>query len=113
MRQVGKKVCNRAFEDLLVILVDDNIISSFLGQCYSAVKKALHTGAPKSLLCREKELETIQTFLHSHLSKQKPGSLYISGAPGTGKTACLTKVMKQLEVSTSRLKYLNICSSSN
>jgi cell division control protein 6 len=71
----------------------------FLGQCYSAVKRALHTGAPKSLLCREKELETIRTFLQNHLSKEKPGSLYISGAPGTGKTACLTKVMEELEVS--------------
>lgn len=70
----------------------------FTGLCYSAVKKALHTGAPRNLLCREKEHETIKSFLQSHISSKKPGSIYISGAPGTGKTACLTKVMQELEV---------------
>ncbi|KAK3731827.1 hypothetical protein QZH41_020185, partial [Actinostola sp. cb2023] len=79
------------------VLIKYFLLFVHAGLCYSAVKKALHTGAPKSLLCREKEQETIKSFLHNHLTNKKPGSLYISGAPGTGKTACLTKVMQELE----------------
>nr|XP_054753992.1 cell division control protein 6 homolog isoform X1 [Lytechinus pictus]XP_054753997.1 cell division control protein 6 homolog isoform X2 [Lytechinus pictus] len=65
------------------------------GECYSSAKKALHTSLPERLLCREKETQTIQSFLKNHLTARKPGSLYISGAPGTGKTACLKQILQQ------------------
>ncbi|XP_030852856.1 cell division control protein 6 homolog [Strongylocentrotus purpuratus] len=64
-------------------------------ECYSSAKKALHTSLPERLLCREKETQTIQSFLKNHLEARKPGSLYISGAPGTGKTACLKQILQQ------------------
>lgn len=56
-------------------------------------RAALHTGTPSHLLCREKEVGTMSTWLDSHLGKSKPGSMYVSGAPGTGKTATLTHLL--------------------
>ncbi|XP_075702060.1 cell division control protein 6 homolog [Rhinoderma darwinii] len=63
--------------------------------CYQRVKCALNTAVPKRLLAREKETAAILSFLKAHVSSEKPGSLYISGAPGTGKTACLNKLIQE------------------
>lgn len=68
------------------------------GHQYSTVRRVLHSSHPDNLLCREKEITEIRSFLQNHLPKGKPGSLYISGAPGTGKTACLTKIMLEMKV---------------
>lgn len=77
------------------------------------VRRALHSSHPENLLCREDEIVEISSFLQSHLTKGKPGSLYISGAPGTGKTACLTKIMFEMKVSMLRgLFHCHICQSS-
>ena len=75
------------------------LFSCLSGHQYSAVRKVLHSSHPDNLLCREKEMAEIKLFLENHLPRGKPGSLYISGAPGTGKTACLTKIMVELRVS--------------
>ena len=45
------------------------------------------------MVCREEQLATLTDYLRSHISQNKPGSLYISGAPGTGKTACLSHIL--------------------
>ncbi|XP_063815850.1 cell division control protein 6 homolog [Pseudophryne corroboree] len=65
------------------------------GSCYQQVKSALNTAVPERLLAREMETATILSFLKTHVSCEKPGSLYISGAPGTGKTACLHKLLQE------------------
>ena len=62
------------------------------------MRRALHSSHPDNLICREKEIAEIRSFLLNHLPKGKPGSLYISGAPGTGKTACLTRIMLEMKV---------------
>ncbi|XP_077997375.1 cell division control protein 6 homolog [Glandiceps talaboti] len=64
------------------------------GECYQRVKRALHTSMPDNLLCRETEIKVVTDFLRRHVGKQKPGSLYISGAPGTGKTATLMQIIE-------------------
>jgi len=50
------------------------------------------------LIGREKEQTFINKFIKKTMIDLQPGSLYLSGAPGTGKTACLTKALDQLEV---------------
>ncbi|NP_001081844.1 cell division cycle 6 S homeolog [Xenopus laevis] len=65
------------------------------GSCYQKAKHALNTAIPERLLARESETAFIKTFLTSHVSARKAGSLYISGAPGTGKTACLNKLLQE------------------
>lgn len=79
--QERKSVCTRLFKQE--------------GTCYQKAKCALNTAVPERLLAREKETAAILSFLKSHVSSEKPGSLYISGAPGTGKTACLSKLLQE------------------
>lgn len=66
-------------------------------QCYYKTKQVLNTAQPDRVICREKEQAEINTFLNKHVSARTGGSLYISGAPGTGKTAVLTEMMKNLK----------------
>ena len=76
---------------------------SVSGVCYQRAKQALHTAMPQRLVCREKELEMVTGFIDKHLSSTTAGSLYVSGAPGTGKTAVLTHTIATLRVSSTIL----------
>uniref|UniRef100_A0A6Q2XX10 Cell division control protein 6 homolog n=1 Tax=Esox lucius TaxID=8010 RepID=A0A6Q2XX10_ESOLU len=64
---------------------------------YHSVKQALHTAVPERLLSREAERASIRSFLEDKALKASPASLYISGAPGTGKTACLNGVLQEMK----------------
>ncbi|NXG74505.1 CDC6 protein, partial [Baryphthengus martii] len=79
------------------------------GTRYQQVKRALHAAVPDRLHAREKETAIIRQFLREHVCGRRPGSLYISGAPGTGKTACLSRVLLdcQDELSGSKTVVLN------
>lgn len=66
---------------------------------FHSVKQALHTAVPERLLSREAERSSIRSFLEDKALKASPASLYISGAPGTGKTACLNCVLQEMKVS--------------
>lgn len=66
---------------------------------FHSVKQALHTAVPERLLSREAERSFIRSFLEDKALKASPASLYISGAPGTGKTACLNCVLQEMKVS--------------
>ncbi|KAG8446730.1 hypothetical protein GDO86_014260 [Hymenochirus boettgeri] len=80
--------------------------------CYQKAKHALNTAIPERLLARESETSNIKTFLTEHVSGEKPGSLYISGAPGTGKTACLNKIIQDTKEELKHCKtvYINCMS---
>jgi len=60
---------------------------------YQSARAALHTGTPEYLMCRETQVKEMSSWLDNHLGKGKPGSMYVSGAPGTGKTATLTHLL--------------------
>ncbi|XP_033913111.2 cell division control protein 6 homolog [Acipenser ruthenus] len=64
------------------------------GSCYQQTKQALNTAIPERLLSREEETAAIRAFLSERVGGQRAGSLYISGAPGTGKTACLRRILQ-------------------
>ncbi|KAM7419845.1 hypothetical protein PAMA_016784 [Pampus argenteus] len=64
---------------------------------FQGVKQALHTAVPERLLSREDERASIRSFLEEKVLQRLPGSLYISGAPGTGKTACLKCVLQDMK----------------
>merc|ERR1719402_1795446 len=61
---------------------------------YQKARQALHTSSPRELLCRESQVKSMSDWLDSHLVDGKPGSLYVSGAPGTGKTATLNYLLE-------------------
>ena len=66
--------------------------------CYQRAKQALHTALPQRIVGREEESLAVNEFLEGHLVSGRPGSLYVSGAPGTGKTAVLSEVIKVYKV---------------
>ncbi|KFO20928.1 origin recognition complex subunit 1 [Fukomys damarensis] len=58
----------------------------------------LHVSAvPESLPCREQEFQDIYNFVESKLLDQTGGCMYISGVPGTGKTATVHEVIRCLQ----------------
>ncbi|MEQ2163033.1 hypothetical protein GOODEAATRI_026064, partial [Goodea atripinnis] len=65
---------------------------------FQSVKQALHIAIPERLLSREAEQASIRSFLKDKVLQHTPSSLYISGVPGTGKTACLNCVLEEMKV---------------
>ncbi|XP_068599715.1 origin recognition complex subunit 1 [Brachionichthys hirsutus] len=58
----------------------------------------LHVSAvPESLPCREQEFQDIYSFVESKVTDGTGGCMYISGVPGTGKTATVQEVMRCLQ----------------
>uniref|UniRef100_A0A8B9TKK3 Origin recognition complex subunit 1 n=1 Tax=Anas platyrhynchos TaxID=8839 RepID=A0A8B9TKK3_ANAPL len=58
----------------------------------------LHVSAiPESLPCREEEFQDIYNFVESKLMDGTGGCMYISGVPGTGKTATVHEVIRCLQ----------------
>ncbi|CAO3564655.1 unnamed protein product [Mortierella alpina] len=55
------------------------------------------TAQPHRLVGREMEREEIRNFCREHILKPNAGSLYISGQPGTGKTALLNEILQDME----------------
>ncbi|KAK8393772.1 hypothetical protein O3P69_006824 [Scylla paramamosain] len=74
---------------------------------YRSLRQSLNTGTPSVLVGREKQADEIREFLTHHLTQGKPGSLYISGAPGTGKTASLNSNLESLKVKRIKKVFLN------
>ncbi|CAN9510707.1 unnamed protein product [Ophioblennius macclurei] len=75
---------------------------------FQSVKQALHTALPNRLLSRDAETATVRSFLKEKLLQRLPGSLYISGAPGTGKTACLNCVLQEMKSELASVKLVMV-----
>ncbi|KAL5290488.1 ORC1 family protein [Megaselia abdita] len=61
-------------------------------------RERLHVSAiPSSLPCRESEFNNIYQFLEGKIQDQCGGCIYVSGVPGTGKTATVTGVIRELQ----------------
>ncbi|KAG0744046.1 hypothetical protein G6F57_001545 [Rhizopus arrhizus] len=63
------------------------------------------TAVPSRLVGRGQEREKMSQFYRDHVLSNRPGCLYISGMPGTGKTAMLTEVMRTMQDEVDNLKY--------
>ena len=72
---------------------------------FQSARAALHTGRPSALLCREEQVGVMSDWLDRHLVATSPGSMYVSGAPGTGKTATLTHL---LDTKTAKYEFIFI-----
>uniref|UniRef100_A0A3Q3KFX2 Origin recognition complex subunit 1 n=1 Tax=Monopterus albus TaxID=43700 RepID=A0A3Q3KFX2_MONAL len=61
-------------------------------------RERLHVSSvPESLPCREQEFQDIYSFVESRIIDGTGGCMYISGVPGTGKTATVHEVMRCLQ----------------
>ena len=71
--------------------------SQFTSSPYAQARSTLHVSSvPLTLPCRDAEFNTIYTNLHSAITSSTGTCLYISGTPGTGKTATVREVISQL-----------------
>jgi origin recognition complex subunit 1 len=71
--------------------------SQYLSSPYQQARSTLHVASvPLSLPCRDTEFSTVYTYLHSAITSGTGACLYISGTPGTGKTATVREVIAQL-----------------
>ncbi|CAK8672967.1 unnamed protein product [Clavelina lepadiformis] len=65
---------------------------------FEKARENLHVSAvPDALPCRENEFQTIYSFIEGKISSGTGGCMYISGVPGTGKTATMTEVLSSLQ----------------
>ncbi|KAK6334747.1 AAA ATPase [Orbilia javanica] len=63
--------------------------------------------APGKLVGREKERAQLTDFLKSKLEKKVGGCMYVSGPPGTGKSALLSEVIADLSTEGVKMVYFN------
>lgn len=64
---------------------------------FSLARSKLHVSAiPDSLPCRENEFSEVYSYLSAAISEGTGSCIYISGTPGTGKTATVREVITQL-----------------
>uniref|UniRef100_A0A8C7SDF9 Origin recognition complex subunit 1 n=1 Tax=Oncorhynchus mykiss TaxID=8022 RepID=A0A8C7SDF9_ONCMY len=68
----------------------------FIDMCVPVFR--LHVSSvPESLPCREQEFQDIYNFVESKVMDGTGGCMYISGVPGTGKTATIHEVIRCLQ----------------
>ncbi|XP_043942787.1 origin recognition complex subunit 1 [Protopterus annectens] len=68
------------------------------GSVLEEARARLHVSAvPESLPCREQEFQDVYNFVESKLIDGTGGCMYISGVPGTGKTATVHEVIRCLQ----------------
>lgn len=71
-------------------IVQSNDLMKILGQASTRLDI---NSVPDSLPCRESEYQSIFNFIEDKLNHNTGGCLYISGVPGTGKTATTQEVI--------------------
>lgn len=68
------------------------------GSPYQIARSTLHVSAvPHALPCRESEFDTVHSHLEAAITAGTGACIYISGTPGTGKTATVREVVASLQ----------------
>lgn len=76
--------------------------SQIQGSPYQIARSTLHVSAvPHALPCRESEFETVHSHLEAAITAGTGACIYISGTPGTGKTATVREVVASLQMAVS------------
>jgi origin recognition complex subunit 1 len=79
-------------------LATRTITAGHAASSYQLARARLHVSAvPMSLPCREKEFQEVYARLTEAIADSAGNCFYISGTPGTGKTATVREVVSHLE----------------
>jgi origin recognition complex subunit 1 len=71
--------------------------SAYMASPHAQARSTLHVSAvPSSLPCRSEEFATVYSHLHNAITDGSGACIYISGTPGTGKTATVREVVGSL-----------------
>ncbi|KAJ5902295.1 hypothetical protein N7495_002823 [Penicillium taxi] len=81
---------------------------------YSKARQLFARGANSGrLIGRDSEREKVATFIGDCVESQKGGCLYISGPPGTGKSAMVNEVCPEIDLSNVKVSHVNCVSMRN
>ncbi|KAJ5628209.1 hypothetical protein N7490_010437 [Penicillium lividum] len=81
---------------------------------YSQARQLFARGATSGrLVGRESEREKVSNFIEDCVESQKGGCLYISGPPGTGKSAMVNEVCQDMDLSNVKVSHVNCVSMRN
>ncbi|CAH1396295.1 unnamed protein product [Nezara viridula] len=70
--------------------------------------RVLHSGQPQKLYQRRDKIDNISEIILKALEIRESTTIYISGPPGTGKTACVNHVISQSSISNNyKIVYVN------
>ncbi|KAJ4354661.1 Origin recognition complex, subunit 1 [Didymosphaeria variabile] len=73
---------------------------SAISSPFQIARNQLHVSSvPAALPCREEEFSTVYSHLEAAITDGSGSCIYISGTPGTGKTATVREVVAQLQAS--------------
>lgn len=73
---------------------------SAISSPFQIARNQLHVSSvPAALPCREEEFSTVYSHLEAAITEGSGSCIYISGTPGTGKTATVREVVAQLHAS--------------
>lgn len=90
------------FQETNVVNEDKTNVSeldnSGIVDSFRVARKALHSALPNSLPGREEEISELNRFIKGCLDSNISSSMYVSGPPGTGKTASLNMILNDEEV---------------
>ncbi|KAF7718334.1 Uncharacterized protein PECH_001074 [Penicillium ucsense] len=81
---------------------------------YSQARQLFARGSNAGrMVGRDSERDKLTTFIHDCVKSHRGGCLYISGPPGTGKSAMVNEVCQDLDLSTARVSHVNCVSMRN
>ncbi|KAJ5717444.1 hypothetical protein N7488_003090 [Penicillium malachiteum] len=81
---------------------------------YSQARQLFARGATSGrLVGRDSEREKVSTFIEDCVQSKKGGCLYISGPPGTGKSAMVNEVCQDMDLTNVQVSHVNCVSMRN
>jgi cell division control protein 6 len=81
---------------------------------YNEARQVFARGsAPKALFGREEERKELETFITTRTKSKKSGCIYVSGPPGTGKSAFVNDLCRTVSSESVKTGYINCMSVKN
>jgi origin recognition complex subunit 1 len=75
----------------------DRVPAAHLSEVNMASATLTSQFVPEHMLCREEQQEHIEAFMRISIASKQGKCMYICGIPGTGKTACLAHVVRDMK----------------
>ena len=100
LKSGAKKISIQPAKGLNVMRCRERLTAEFDRICsltsgFDRALAMLHVSSvPLELPCRDEEFQNIYSFVHDHLHNETSGCIYVSGTPGTGKTATVLEVIR-------------------
>ena len=95
-RQKSVENCNQVVDPLKhrEVVASEHERANMLSGFRQALALLHVSAVPLIVPCREEEFSTVSSFVEGHLNSGTSGCMYVSGTPGTGKTATVMEAIR-------------------